>query len=75
MKDAGQGAATSVWAAIAREWEGKGGVFLEDCQESELWSGDMTVLAPGHAPHIHDAESAARLWDVSLKMIGLNAES
>lgn len=74
MKSAEQGAATTVWAAISREWEGKGGAFLEDCQESELWSGDVTVLAPGHAAHIHDGESAARLWDVSLRMTGLNAE-
>ncbi|KAM0254604.1 hypothetical protein ACHAQJ_006640 [Trichoderma viride] len=74
MKDVGQGAATTVWAAISHDWDAKGGVFLEDCQESELWNGDMTVLAPGHAPHIHDSESAARLWDVSLSMIGLNAE-
>ncbi|KAL7917844.1 hypothetical protein ACQKWADRAFT_331577 [Trichoderma austrokoningii] len=74
MKNIEQGAATTVWAAVSREWEGRGGVFLEDCQESELWRGDVTVLAPGHAEHIHDGESAARLWDVSLGMAGLDAE-
>lgn len=35
----------------------------------------MTVLAPGHAEHIQDGESAMRLWDVSLRMVGLDAES
>lgn len=73
MKSAEQGAATTVWAAVAHEWTEKGGVFLEDCQESEPWNGDATVLAPGYAPHIHDAESAARLWDVSLEMTGSDA--
>ncbi|KAL7808657.1 hypothetical protein V8C26DRAFT_412807 [Trichoderma gracile] len=70
MKSAEQGAATTVWAAVAAEWAEKGGVYLEDCQESEPWGGDATVLAPGYAPHIHDAESASRLWDISLGMIG-----
>lgn len=72
MKNAEQGAATTVWAAISHDFDEKGGFFLEDCQQSELWNGDMTVLAPGHAAHIHDEESAAKLWDVSLEMIGLN---
>ena len=25
------GAATSVYAALSREWEGKGGIFLSNC--------------------------------------------
>ncbi|KAL6854478.1 NAD(P)-binding protein [Trichoderma novae-zelandiae] len=70
MKTAAQGAATTVWAALAVEWEAEGGVYLEDCQESEPWKGDVTALAPGHAAHIHDKESAARLWHVSLEMTG-----
>lgn len=70
MKSAEQGAATTVWAAVAAEWAERGGVYLEDCQESEPWNGDETVLAPGYALHIHDAESASRLWEISLEMIG-----
>jgi hypothetical protein len=32
MKDAAQGAATSVYAAVSSaEWEGKGGRYLSDC--------------------------------------------
>ncbi len=34
MKTAGQAAATSVWAAIAPELEGRGGLVLEDCGEA-----------------------------------------
>ena len=31
VKSKEQGAAMSVWAAVGREVEGKGGVYLEDC--------------------------------------------
>lgn len=31
MKRTEQGAATTVWAAVGRCWEGKGGEYLEDC--------------------------------------------
>ncbi|OQU93607.1 hypothetical protein CLAIMM_00091 [Cladophialophora immunda] len=74
MKSAAQGAATTVWAAVARELEGTGGRFLEDCQESEPWDGDQTALAPGYAPHVYDREAASRLWSESLRMVGLPTE-
>lgn len=70
MKSAEQGAATTVWAAVGREWEGRGGKFLEDCQESEPWDGNTEVLASGHAKHVYDQKSAERLWDESLRLIG-----
>ncbi len=70
MKSAEQGAATTVWAAVAKELEGDGGRFLEDCQESEPWDGNPTALAPGYAPHAYDREAAARLWEESLATIG-----
>jgi hypothetical protein len=31
-KSVPQGAATTVWAAVASELEGKGGLYLDDCQ-------------------------------------------
>ena len=34
MKSHEQGAATTVWAAIGKEWEGKGGKYLNDCAEA-----------------------------------------
>ncbi|GAE00039.1 short-chain dehydrogenase, putative [Paecilomyces variotii No. 5] len=70
MKSAEQGAATTAWAAVSQELNEHGGLFLEDCQRSEPWAGDMTPLAPGYAPHILDREKAVRLWDMSLDMIG-----
>ena len=68
FKNPEQGAATTVWAAISPEWEGRGGKYLEDCQESQLKKGNEWG---GRAPHAYDVEGAKRLWDVSLKLVGL----
>ncbi|KAK1703896.1 short-chain dehydrogenase [Colletotrichum lupini] len=71
MKSPAQGAATSVWAAVAKEWEGKGGKYLEDCAEAEAVKPDAGMLAPGYAPAAFDPEAEKRLWVESLKMVGL----
>ena len=34
MKSPEQGAATTVYGALSKEWEGRGGRYLEDCQEA-----------------------------------------
>lgn len=36
MKSTEQGAATTVWAAVGKEWENKGGRYLNDCAETVL---------------------------------------
>ncbi|KAJ3117510.1 hypothetical protein HDU96_006439 [Phlyctochytrium bullatum] len=74
FKSAEQGAATSVWAAVAREWEGKGGVYLEDVQESEPVAEGVgfAVEEPGHAPWAYDAEKERSLWEESLKVVGFS---
>ena len=68
FKTPAQGAATSVWAATAPELEGKGGRYLEDCQEGEPVRPGVPFA--GYHPHALDAESAKRLWTVSEQMIG-----
>ena len=67
-----QGAATSVWAATARELDGFGGQYLEDCGEAPPFSAD---LPRGHGvkPHALDPVSAARLWALSEEACGLTA--
>lgn len=71
MKSPAQGAATTVWAAIAREWEGKGGKYLEDCQVSPPVEEGYTVLSPGYEKYAYDPESEKKLWTLSLQIIGL----
>ena len=65
MKSTAQGAATTVWAAVGKELEGKGGLYLEDCGVSS--EGKYAAWA-------YDKEKEGRLWGVSLKMVGLEDE-
>jgi NAD(P)-dependent dehydrogenase (short-subunit alcohol dehydrogenase family) len=69
LKTVEQGAATSVWAALAPELEGVGGLYLEDCAQAE-------PAKPGQAsggvwPWALDPAQAARLWEVTLAELGL----
>lgn len=70
-KSTQQGAATSVWAAVAKEWEGKGGRFLENCQDAPPVSEEGGPSRPGHAKHAYDEAAEKRIWVESLKMVGL----
>jgi hypothetical protein len=69
-----QGAATSVWAAVARDLEGKGGRYLESMQEISEWKGleerRIDWTDPGYAPHAYDEEKENRLWALSETLIG-----
>jgi NAD(P)-dependent dehydrogenase (short-subunit alcohol dehydrogenase family) len=47
MKSAEQGAATTVWAAVSKTWENKGGKYLEDCKEAERGVDDGEVFGVG----------------------------
>jgi NAD(P)-dependent dehydrogenase (short-subunit alcohol dehydrogenase family) len=68
FKTPAQGAATSVWAATASELVGRGGRYLEDCNES----GPASPEQPFAGVHAHaiDPQAAARLWEISEAMLG-----
>jgi len=70
LKSPAQGAATTVWAAVGKVWEGKGGKFLENCSESKPREGPGSVIDPGYAPHAFDEEAEKRLWQMSCEMDG-----
>jgi len=63
LKNVEQGAATSIWAAVAPELEGVGGFYLEDCAIAKPWSKDRPMS--GVMPYALDADRAERLWAVS----------
>ena len=67
MKNVEQGAATQVLAAVGKEFEGKGRIYLDDCQPAEPSTGGQS----GHSPWAYDKEKEAKLWEDSLKMVGL----
>ncbi|KAH6999311.1 hypothetical protein EDB80DRAFT_724567 [Ilyonectria destructans] len=66
-----QGAATSVWGAVAKSLEGKGGKYLEDCQISKEWDPTSGEWAPGHASFAYDEKKEAELWAKSVELVGL----
>jgi len=70
MKSPAQGAATTVVAAISKDLEGKGGIYLEDCQQSMPVNKGYSVLDGGYEKHAFDAESEGKLWVESLKLVG-----
>jgi NAD(P)-dependent dehydrogenase (short-subunit alcohol dehydrogenase family) len=76
-KTAAQGAATSVYAAISKEWEGKGGRYLSNCMEMGPFQGTegITVMDEGYAPWAYDQAKQDKLWADSLKMVGIEAQS
>ncbi|KAH7024218.1 hypothetical protein EDB80DRAFT_808536 [Ilyonectria destructans] len=70
LKSPEQGAATTVWAAIGKQWEGKGGKYLIDCAVAVPSKEGESQFASGYAKHVYDPESEARLWEDSLKIVG-----
>ena len=62
FKSVEQGAATTVWAATTTELEGKGGIYLEDCQIAR-------PAEPGSSSGVEsyalDKAAAERLWSLS----------
>lgn len=70
FKSVEQGAATSVYAAVSKEWEGKGGRFLEDCDESPPMNGKQAVGVAGYAAHAYNKDEEDKLWRDSEKLIG-----
>ncbi|KAF3760912.1 hypothetical protein M406DRAFT_64022 [Cryphonectria parasitica EP155] len=75
-KSPDQGCATTIWAATARELEGKGGVYCEDCAVAGPVPVDPPnpALALGYAGWAFDQEGEERLWKVSLEMVGLKED-
>ncbi|KAH6684889.1 hypothetical protein F5X68DRAFT_210359 [Plectosphaerella plurivora] len=71
FKSVPQGAATSIVAALAKEWEGQGGVYLRNCaQDGPQKEGEFWGLSDvGFAPWAFDEAAAAELWEVSNKLV------
>lgn len=67
FKTPAQGAATSVWAATAPALKGRGGLYLEDCQQG--LPAEPSNRVSGYCAHIADPAAAERLWVVSQAML------
>ncbi|MEU5635420.1 SDR family NAD(P)-dependent oxidoreductase [Streptomyces rishiriensis] len=71
FKTPAQGAATQVWAATSPQLADMGGLYLEDCDIAEpAVDGDVRTGVKDWAT---DPEQAARLWELSAELTGVNA--
>jgi NAD(P)-dependent dehydrogenase (short-subunit alcohol dehydrogenase family) len=64
-----QGAATQVWAAVGKELEGKGGVYLEDCHVATHEVEGIKDV--GYSDAAYDEEAERKLWTLSCKLVGV----
>ncbi len=62
------GAATSVWAATSPELEGRGGLYLQDCQVAAVVEDANEDV--GCAGYAVDPDAAQRLWALSEELLG-----
>jgi NAD(P)-dependent dehydrogenase (short-subunit alcohol dehydrogenase family) len=67
MKTTEQGAATSIWAAVAPELDNTSGRYLEDCSIAAPWSDDRPMS--GVKSYALDPINAERLWSVSERVV------
>ncbi|KAH7180119.1 hypothetical protein BKA60DRAFT_644602 [Fusarium oxysporum] len=76
MKSVPQGAATTLYAALSKEWEGRSGKYLSNLAEEEPadTTGDWLQSEVGYAPWAYDEEAARKLWEESNKMVGVDSE-
>ncbi|WYZ34046.1 hypothetical protein EsH8_I_000322 [Colletotrichum jinshuiense] len=72
MKNIPQGAATTVYAALSKDWEGRGGKFLNNLAEEKPAKPDEDWMQNpvGYAPWAYDEETAKKLWEESNKLVG-----
>ncbi|ADD43413.1 SDR family NAD(P)-dependent oxidoreductase [Stackebrandtia nassauensis] len=64
-----QGAATQVWAATSPLLDGSGGVYCEDCDIAPI----AETEPPGVRGYAIDPDQARRLWELSVKLTGVDA--
>ncbi|KAK7972969.1 hypothetical protein PG996_007191 [Apiospora saccharicola] len=79
LTDVRQGCATSVYAAVSAELEGRGGLYLEGCAVAGPAPGDSLeagdALEYGYGGWAFDEALEGRLWEKSLKWVGAAASS
>lgn len=71
QKSVEQGAATTVWAAVSKELEGKGGLYLDDCAVAKRGEDEGIPALGMTSSSTYNPEEEARIWKDSLEMVGL----
>lgn len=66
-----QGAATSVWAAVASEWNHRGGVYLEDVGEAGPRTKEGPMWRTGYTEAAYNPDDERKLWELSERLCGV----
>ena len=76
LKSVPQGAATTIYAALSKEWEGRGGKYLSNLSEEgpAETTGNWLQSENGYAPWAYDEEAATKLWEESNRLLGIDSE-
>ncbi|WP_341258141.1 oxidoreductase [Gordonia malaquae] len=72
FKTPSQGAATGLWAATSLLLEGRGGLYLEDCDIASVAKEGGTMDEGGVQPYALDVKSAEQLWRLTSAMTATN---
>ncbi|MEU3839301.1 SDR family NAD(P)-dependent oxidoreductase [Streptomyces sp. NPDC028635] len=70
FKTPSQGAATGLWAATSALLDGRGGLYLEDCDVARITAPGTPMDDGGVREYAVAPDEAARLWDLSLAATG-----
>ncbi|KAL5382802.1 hypothetical protein DPSP01_006358 [Paraphaeosphaeria sporulosa] len=70
IKSVEQGAATTVWAAVGKCWEGKGGKYLENVRVSPPAPEDADLIVEGYSKLAYDEAGEKKLWETSNALVG-----
>ncbi|WYZ44150.1 hypothetical protein EsH8_VII_000586 [Colletotrichum jinshuiense] len=70
-KSPAQCAATIVLAALSKDFEGEGPLYLEDCEAKGETKENLGWAGEGYAPWAWDRAEEDRLWELSLELVGL----
>ncbi|MCK7622424.1 SDR family NAD(P)-dependent oxidoreductase [Streptomyces sp. RS10V-4] len=70
FKTPAQGAATGLWAATSPLLDGRGGLYLEDCDIARVSAPEEPMDEGGVRGYAIDPDAAARLWDLSTAATG-----
>ncbi|PWV81503.1 SDR family NAD(P)-dependent oxidoreductase [Nocardia neocaledoniensis] len=70
FKTPSQGAATGLWAATSALLDGRGGLYLEDCDIARIADPDQDMDDGGVREYAIDPDAAGRLWDLSIAATG-----
>ncbi|MFZ3598874.1 SDR family NAD(P)-dependent oxidoreductase [Streptomyces sp. BH104] len=70
FKTPSQGAATGLWAATSPLLDGRGGLYLEDCDIARVSAPGTPMDDGGVRAYAIDPDEAVRLWSMSLSATG-----